>query len=68
MSTYLMHKYKIKVCDKNELTDKKYINYDTSIGYKEKPFMSPNLVTLGTILPWYEYIVIIIEYWPSSLI
>ena len=51
MSTYLIHKYKIKVCDKNEFTDKKYINYATSIGYKEKPFMSSNLVTLGTILP-----------------
>jgi hypothetical protein len=51
VSTYLIHKYKIKVCDKNEFTDNKHINYDTSIGYKEKPFMSPNLETLGTILP-----------------
>ena len=49
---YKVNNYSLEIdCDKNELMNKKYINYDTSIGYKEKPFMSPNLETLGTILP-----------------
>ena len=29
--SYLINKYKIKVCDKNELTDKKYIGQSQSV-------------------------------------